>query len=189
MDMDEIELLARGPLDVMVRTLQDMGSPAAARVAFSALARNDADRLKALGGAGFDLSALHQDDLAVETLLHRVVRLHPYEDPAAKLGMLLELGADPHCENAQGLTVLGLLSMRSKDMPTHRVAACLQSLHDHGVSLLGSCGRGELARFLLKSSSAMENLEHCCPEVLPWAQALLLSETTPSAARQPRPRF
>jgi hypothetical protein len=154
-------------------------------IAHECLKKESWGHLAAMQAQGFDLAKSHSlgtKELSVdETLIHRCLRIHLYEG-ADRVAKLLEMGADPHRLNGQGISPLGLLCTKARDLPNHRTIEFFDVLEEYGVRMSDTCCKGGLSRHLLDSDKAEEILAKYCPELVPWAQQKLLQETTPSAS-------
>ena len=168
----------------LVDLLPSMDDQRMIEVAHECLKNKSWKHLAAMQAYGFDLSASHMlgnENLAVhETLIHRCLRIHLY-DGVERISHLLEMGADPHQPNGQGITPLGLLCVKSRDLPNHRTIEFFDLFEEYGVSLTDSCGKKGHARYLLDSDKPVDLLAKYCAELVPWAQAKILQEQTPNA--------
>lgn len=180
--------------DQAALTADDMASVSALECAHLCLAHDQWGFLRQMMEIGFDINAIPKYDATEENLLHRAIRLHPYDELAAKIDGLIGLGLDPRLPNGQSMTPLGLLCFRSQDMPNHRAIAAFEALERGGVRITDPCAlrtTSSLARFLVDTEDAVELLEKYCHELIPWAQsrkeAIMLQQSV-SAAPLSRPR-
>ena len=180
---DNVLVSPQSPPKGLVQRLVGLGrepnSEAWVEAAHLCLANAAWPHLAAMIHAGFNPAACHTTgtgDLRVtETLLHRCVRIHTYDELDQRIERLVALGADPRRYNAQGLSVLGLLCTLSRDMPTHRVLQALGALRKAGVTVSDPCGDGSAwARRLIGNVSAAELLANRHPETLPWVRQQML---------------
>ena len=187
----------------MNRLLQAGGlqTPTALVAVYKCLEQKSWDHLRALSEGGFDLAANHSqgrgDAEVTETLLHRCVRIHQYDELADRLQHLLELGTDPHVFSGQGLSVLALLAVMSRDLPPHRTQEAFAVLQDAGVRMTDPCSNGQGLSgkmSLIDHDQAHKLFASRCQELGPWARALweqeqLEEQTRPSMASRQLPRL
>lgn len=131
-------------------------------------------QLRAMADAGFDIEANHcsEDAGTGETLMHRCLRIHLYDQLAPRLEKLIELGCNPHAFNGHGISVLGLLALKSKDLPSHRTRQAFDALESGGVLMTDPCADDKaFAHTSLPSDRAHEIFAHFCPDLGPWALA------------------
>lgn len=176
----------------LVELLPSFSAQKTIEIAHECLKRESWEHLIAMQAYGFDVAASHMSGTKTicvdETLIHRCLRVHMYEGPT-RLRKLLELGADAHRLNGQGIFPLGLLCKISRDLPNHRTIEFFDVLEEYGVRMSDACCKGGLSMHLLDSDKAEVLLAKYCPELVPWAQQKLLQETTPSTHGRPMRRL
>lgn len=149
--------------------------------AHACLEHSNWGHLQKIVDAGFDIAGNHaarssntgvEETLAGETLIHRCLRLHLYDELADRLGKLIDMGADPHAFDQSGLSVLGLLVIQSRDLPTHRTRQAFETLEAAGVKMSDPCSNGQgVSRYLVDSNVAPEVIAVRAPELEDWAWA------------------